>query len=272
MIASDLLPSRQLILDIEQSEIQYMTDRMTAIQNRPGNPEGMKIERFGQATCFYSRTMPWASFNTVKGLTSEDVEHVDPIVDFFRKRGRKAQFEIVPSGADPNLLLCLAERGYYQSGFHTSLVAEPARASGHAAADPIRIEELREDEFELYATIHCRGTGLPDSGIPHVAANNRVLFNRPGWRFYIAYAGESPAAAGVMYMKDGIASFTFAAALPEFRNQGLQQALLGRRMEEAKRHGCRLAVGQCAFLSQSHRNMERVGMKIGYVRTTWTEK
>jgi ribosomal protein S18 acetylase RimI-like enzyme len=114
------------------------------------------------------------------------------------------------------------------------------------------------------------GTGLPDNGIPHVAANNKVLYDRPGWKFFIAQVNGQPTAAAVMRMKDGIASLTFAAILPEFRNRGLHRLLLSRRITEAKRAGCRLVVSQCYFLSQSHRNMERICMKIGYIKALWT--
>jgi Acetyltransferase (GNAT) family. len=269
MISS--LPSHQRIQEIASSEADYMLDRMTAIRSRPHNPEGIEIERFGNALCLYSRTMPWATFNTVKGITSTDIEYIDRIIDFYRTRDRKAQFEIVPSLADQQVLQRLSDRGFYQSGFHTSLYIEPTEFQDDDR-EQIRIEELREDQFHLYATIHCRGTGLSDDGIPYVAANNEVLYNRPGWKFFIAYMNDEPAAVAVIYRKDGIASLTFAATLPEFRNQGLHQMLLKRRIAEAAHRHCRLAVSQCAFLSQSHRNMERIGMKIGYVRTTWTER
>ncbi|MDO3412479.1 GNAT family N-acetyltransferase [Saccharibacillus sp. CPCC 101409] len=173
-----LLPSRQSIKTVEQSEIDYMTDRMLAIQGRAGNPEGVEIATFGGATAFYSRTMPWPSFNTVKGLT--------------------------------------------------------------------------------------------DAGILHVQSNNEVLHGRPGWTFFLAELDGTPAAAAVMFERNRIASLTFAATLPEFRGRGLHLALLNRRIAEASARGCELIVGQCAFSSQSHRNMEHAGMKLAYIRTAWT--
>ncbi|MGZ7440468.1 GNAT family N-acetyltransferase [Paenibacillus sp. TH7-28] len=266
------LPSEALIQQIVSSENDYMYDRMLAIQRRPGNPEGIELRRFGNALCIYSRTMPWPSFNTVKGLTAGDVDFIDPIIEFYQSRGRKPQFELVPSLVDQNIFARLAERGFYQSGFHTSLYLSEPQIPQIDEQNEITVKELQEDEFMTYAMIHCRGTGLSDDGIPYVAENNKVLYGRPGWKFYLAYVKEEPAAAGVMYIKDGIASFTFAATLPQFRNRGLQQRLLHRRIAEASRQGCKLAVGQCAFLSQSHRNMERAGMKIGYIRTSWTAR
>ncbi|WP_217592988.1 GNAT family N-acetyltransferase [Cohnella sp. GbtcB17] len=274
-----LLPSLALVRDIEASEIEFMTDRMLAIQGRPGNPEGVEIVRFGNAVGFYSKTMPWPAFNTVKGLSEADADEIDSIVAFYGERGRAVQFEAVPGLASPNLLRKLTEAGFYPSGIHTSMYMQPERREERQAGSAqdaaagsatISIEPLREDQMELYASIHCRATGLPEAGISPVAANNRVLYGRPGWQFYLAYADGVAAAAGVLFTQGDIASFTFAAVLPEYRNRGLHRRLLDARIEEAHRRGCRIAVSQCAYLSQSHRNMDRAGMKLGYVRTTWT--
>ena len=57
----------------------------------------------------------------------------------------------------------------------------------------IVIRAIDKDEFEDYAKVHSRGTGLPDQGIPSVASNNRVLYSRPGWSFYMAYVEDEPA-------------------------------------------------------------------------------
>jgi GNAT superfamily N-acetyltransferase len=265
------IPSNALVKDIEHSELVYMHDRMIAIQNRRGNPEGIEIARFGNALCLYSKTMPWGAFNTVKGITNEELDDIHSIINFYRVRDRRIQFEIVPSHVNANLLKFLSEQGLYQSGFHTSTYMEP-QIFDDKLPEHIHIQELNEDQFETYALIHCRGTGLPDDGITPVAANNKVLFDRAGWKFFLALVHGVPAAVAVMYSNDGIASLTFAATLPEYRGIGLHQYLLKKRITEAKRNKCRLVVGQCHFLSQSHRNMERIGMKIGYIRTTWTER
>ncbi|OWR32796.1 GNAT family N-acetyltransferase [Saccharibacillus sp. O23] len=266
-----MLPSPELTAAIERSEIDYMLDRMTAIQERPGNPEGIEIRRFGGAVAFSSRTMPWPSFNTVKGLTDANLDDLDAILEFYRLQGRKAQLEIVPSRVGPDFLRRLNELGLYQSGFHCSLIGEPRPPVSDRAGQTIAIREIGADEFELYATLHCRGTGLPDEGIPHVRRNNEVLHGRAGWTFFAAESNGVPAAAAVMYERGGIASLTFAATLPEFRRQGLQRALIQHRAAEASARGSKAIVGQCAYLSQSHRNMESVGMKLGYIRTAWTQ-
>ncbi|MFD0618854.1 GNAT family N-acetyltransferase [Paenibacillus sp. GCM10027629] len=265
---SRYIATESLIQDIEQSEIDYMVDRMRSIQLRDDNPEGVEIVRLGRATCFYSKTMPWPMFNTVKGLRNEDLDLLEPILAFYRERDRQPRIELVPSQVDVNFMANLAQRGFYQSGFHTSLYIEPMQYQVDRQ-NSIVIRELQSDEFDVYASIHCLATGLGTQGIPYVSTNNRILHDRKGWNFYLATVDDVPAAVGVMYMQDGIASLTFGATLPEFRNRGLQQMLIQYRIEEAYRMQCRLVVSQCSFLSNSHRNMERAGMRIGYVRATW---
>ncbi|WP_042161762.1 GNAT family N-acetyltransferase [Paenibacillus gorillae] len=279
---SMLLPAQELTSDMERAEIHYMVDRMLAIQEREGNPEGIEIAEFGGAVCFYSRTMPWPTFNTVKGFRSADADYIPDIIAFFKSRDRQPQIEVLPSLVDGVALGALSGQGFYASSFHVTmymglneyLFADDETEEEHSDVNPMKIviEELQGDEFDTYATIHCRATGLPDAGIPPVASNNRVLYNRPGWVFLLARVNGTPAATAVMYMKDGIASLTFAATLPEYRNLGLQRQLIDKRFEIARANDCKLVVSQCAYLSQSHRNMERSGMRIGYIRSAWTEQ
>lgn len=282
---TDKLPSAALTRLLEQSESDYMTDRMVAIRERPDNPEGVEIATFGSATAIYSRTMPWPSFNTVKGFSTDNADDLEAIMDFYRSRGRKPQIEIVPSVVDSKTLQLLSEQGLYQSGFHVTLYrdlsgGEQEQAAGHwmehdeamhAAASAVHMREIDDDDFTTYATVHCRGTGLPDGGIASVAANNAVLARRPGWHFYLAEAAEGEAAAAaVMYSKSGVTSLTFAATLPQYRGRGLHRRLLAARMQQAQRLGDAWVVGQCNYASQSHRNMEALGMKIGYIKALWS--
>lgn len=251
---------------IETSEINYMVDRMQAIKEREGNPEGIEITRFNNSVAFYSRTMPWGLFNNVKGTIDE--RDVDDIIDFYESRKRQFEFQFIPSKANPALFKLLHERSFHQSGFHASLYREPSEVE-LPQDKHLMIRELQEDEFELYAKIHCLGTGLSLDGQSAVASNNRVLYGREGWRYYIGFYNEEPAAVAVMHMKDQMASLTFATTLPQYRQLGFQTQLLLRRIHDAYKNDCKLIVGQCAYCSSSHRNMERVGMKLAYTRSTW---
>lgn len=59
--------------------------------------------------------------------------------------------------------------------------------------------------------------------------------------------------------------------MPELRNNGVHGELIVRRLKQAQKAGCNLVVGQAAYGSASHRNMERAGMKVAYTKAIWTK-
>jgi len=61
-----------------------------------------------------------------------------------------------------------------------------------------------------------------------------------------------------------------AATDPAFRGRGLQSALLHRRIADASAGGVDFICSGADFLSRSHRNMERAGMRVLFVRGLWT--
>ena len=57
-----------LVEAIEQSEVDVLHSRLTAIKGINGNPMGVDIQKFGNATAFSVKNIPGPSFNTVKGF------------------------------------------------------------------------------------------------------------------------------------------------------------------------------------------------------------
>jgi len=54
------------------------------------------------------------------------------------------------------------------------------------------------------------------------------------------------------------------------RNRGLQTALLKRRISDARAAGVDVVFSEAAPFSTSHRNMERIGLRVQFVRSLWT--
>ncbi|GLX67589.1 N-acetyltransferase [Paenibacillus glycanilyticus] len=263
--------TKELAERLEQSEVDYMTSRVLAIQEREGNPMGAEVQTFGGATALYVKEMPWGTFNAVKGMSEQEIGLTDEIVQFYRERNRSFQLEIIPSKASNDLLSCLSNSGFRQTGFHSTLYGMPTPTKPSNPAG-VTIREMDAEDFELYGQLHCLGTGLNLEGASYVADNNKVLYGRPGWKFFIGYVDGQAAGVAVMYMDNEIASLTFAATVPAFRKRGLQTAFLHQRMYEAALAGCELVVGQAAYASVSQNNMERAGLRLGYTRATWAGK
>ncbi|MVO98500.1 GNAT family N-acetyltransferase [Paenibacillus lutrae] len=263
------LVTHSLAERLELAEIRFVTSRIQGIRERAGNPMGAEIARFGGATAYYVRQMPWPLFNTVKGLGPDDLDELDPLLAFYKERGRICTFELIPGKTNAAVTRALAERGYFQEGFHSCLYGLP-EPTAPVLPPYLRIEPVTgRGQFELYGALHCAGTGMDPGGTQHFIDNNIVLFDRPGWRFFLGYIDGQPAGVGVMHIDGEVASCTLAATLPEFRGRGLQTAMLQTRMHEAAKAGCRIVAAQADFGSASQNNMERLGMRLAYTRATW---
>ncbi|WP_438350522.1 GNAT family N-acetyltransferase [Paenibacillus sp. FA6] len=259
----------EMAIRIHQSEVDFFTSRMNSIGEREGNPEGVEIKKFGHATASYIKTMPWGLFNAVKGITTEDIDHVEEIVEFYRVRKRIFQLEIDPIHSSPQLLHKCAELGLYQHSFHSVLYGLPSTELPIAPSNIRIIEVVNEQEFDEYAEIHCIGSGMSIADKPHFVNNNIGLLNRPGWKIYLAYLNDIPAAVAVMHLNNETTSLTLATTVPQYRQQGLQTALLHKRMHEAYKGNCDLVVAQAGFGSTSQHNMERIGLQMAWTRAIW---
>jgi GNAT superfamily N-acetyltransferase len=98
----------------------------------------------------------------------------------------------------------------------------------------------------------------------------RGWLRQPGWSLYLARCEGTPAATAVLYVADNVGYCADAATHPAFRGRGLQTALLHRRIADASAAGVDFVCSGADFLSQSHRNMERAGMRVLFVRSLWT--
>ncbi len=254
---------------IQQSEIDYFTSRISSIGERTGNPEGVEIRKFGNTTAFYIQTMPWGLFNSVKGFSQDDMDRLEEIIHFYHEKNRTFQLDINPIGVSPGMLRQLAENGLFQESFHSVLYGLP-RSESPQLPPNIKIRQVDHDtDFDLYAGVHCVGSGMDLIHKRHFANNNIGLLNRPGWKLFLADWNDIPAAVTAMHISHRTASLALAATAPEFRRKGLQTALLLWRMHEAHKANCELVAAQASFGSSSQRNMERTGMQTAWTRTVW---
>ncbi|PEA53653.1 GNAT family N-acetyltransferase [Bacillus pseudomycoides] len=255
---------------LEQSEIHMMQSRLQSIQEQENNPMGVDIQTFGSAVAFSAKGIPGPSFNTVKGITFTDTKEIDEIIHYYEKQEIPCRFEITPAHSTSELFRYLSQRGFYQSDFHTTLYGS-SHETNIIRSNEIIIRDLQEDEFHLFGDIYVKSFGMPAFTKEGVSQNNKVLYGKNGWHFYVALIENMPAAIAVLYVQKGIASLAASATLPHFRGRGCHTALLKHRIHIANELGCELVVGQARFGSTSQNNMERARMNIAHTKAIWTK-
>lgn len=100
---------------------------------------------------------------------------------------------------------------------------------------------------------------------------DKVLYDKPGWSFYIASLQGEDVGIGSLYINDGTAILAASAVKPKARNQGIHQVLIQFRINEALQQNCSLMIGHAKFASISQNNMERCGLRMAYTKSIWTE-
>jgi len=269
MAAPRLIPSPDLIGRILDIESAYTLSRLRVLERIPGNPIGVAYRQLDDGiVALMARHLPSPSFNRVIGLRAGHEHHLAPLTDWYRGNGVQARLEMVPGYYDSALGRELARLGYYQSDFHVSTICEPGSVD---LADKISVERVTDaDRMEDYLDAYMAGWGLAASDHDRFRQNVRPWREEPGWTLYLARAEKRPAAAATLYVRAKIGYLADGATDPTFRNRGFHTALLRRRIADATAAGVEIICSGAQFLSASHRNMERIGMRVLFTRSIWT--
>jgi GNAT superfamily N-acetyltransferase len=266
--SAKLLPSLDLVDRTIAAEDAYTLSRLKVLERIPGNPIGVAYRTVdGGVTALMARHLASPSFNSVRGLRAGHERHIEPLVQWYRDNGVQGRFEMAPGSFHADLGRELNRLGYYQAEFHCSLIADADAApkSDHVAVERVTDATAMEEYLDAYAAQWKFGDK------ERFKANVRPWLHEPGWSLYLARVDGRAAAAATLYVHRNVGYFADATTDPAFRGRGLHTALLARRWQDAHAAGVDVVCSGAAFLSSSHRNMERTGMRIQFTRAIWTE-
>lgn len=198
-------------------------------------------------------------------VTAADMEAME---EFYRSHRSAVNIETCPL-ADPSLLNLLNERGYrpieYSNVFSRELTGDDAQLWPVATSD-VQVRRPEPDEAESYSLLVARSFFENTEISPEFIALFTSTFYAAGAFFFTAEVDGVPAGGGMMSIHQGVASLGGTGTLPEFRNRGIQKALLLARLALAAKSGCDLAMVATMPGSGSQRNVERLGFRVVYTR------
>src|SRR5262245_1509566 len=223
-----------------------------------------ELERFGEAVASVDPTRPELDFvNRVYGLWPEDADRAGAIAAFYGDRGVRGWFELAPASGFEKLAAALTAVSAAQIGFHTVLHGPPLPGE----RGDVVVE--RAEDPQQFAEVLLRGHGVPEGARARDRDSVGRWRDRPGWRLYLARVGGEAAGAAVLVLHDDLAYLANASTLPQFRNRGVQTALIAARVADARSAGCDTVCSGTAFGSQSQRNLERAGLQVAYTKAVW---
>jgi ribosomal protein S18 acetylase RimI-like enzyme len=255
---ADLMMARRL----EAAEAQGTADCARHLAGR--DPTCGTLETAGGLAISVGRGSP---LNKCSGMGLHgrvSAEELNRAEEFFRPDG-KIVIDLCPL-ADQSLIDLLRERGYGILEVENVLVRSlrDGLPPDDGYGRDVEVRPARDEEARTWATIVGQGFA-GDAPVSEEAIQFGLSFFGAGRsRPYLAFVDGEAAAGGGMGVRDGLVSLFGAATLPQFRNRGVQTAMIRRRLEAAR--GCDLARTCTRPGSTSQRNAERLGFRVMYTK------
>jgi len=195
-------------------------------------------------------------------------DSLDAIERFFLDRGAQVCHEVSPFAGIATLdLLCARQ---YRPMEISNVLYRPVEKPPAAEHGNIRVRVTGAADAQLWSQISAKGWTHEHPELREFVEQSGALASaRPQSPCFLAELDGQPGAAGALFIDNGVALFGGAATIPEMRRRGLQTALLEERMRYAFDHGCDLAMMVAEAGSNSQRNAERRGFRVGYTRVKW---
>ena len=220
---------------------------------------------------------PSSPVNKVIGLaldTPLDLEALERIETDWQQKGEPVRVELSVL-TDPSVGGAFTDRGYRLHGFEHVLGLAVDGSEGTPISADVSVEVAGADQLQTWTNIaveafmNLDGTGsVPDDAMPreHMASVLNEVMGAPGFIRYLARLNGEAVGEGAMRIDGDLAQIAGAGTLPQARGRGVQKALLQRRLADARRAGCTLAVVTTAPGTRSQDNVMRRGFKLLYTR------
>lgn len=197
-------------------------------------------------------------------------EDVDRLEDFYFSRGSYVEVVVSPY-ADPTLMAELGKRPYrlteWNNVYYRPLGAEQAPPSEAR----LEIRRIVAGEGRMWSELIARCFATGPENLQALVDLFSVIVEVPdAFALLAAWEGKmAGGGAGIVVREHRVAGLYGAGTLPEYRNRGIQTALLQHRLSMAADAGCEYAVIVTLPGTVSERNVVRAGFRLAYTKAAF---
>jgi hypothetical protein len=267
--------STELAARIERAECGLVIDACANVARRVA---GVSVSAIGGGVAAHAE--PGSPMNKVVGLGFAGFAEFDQAAFVAIEQAHVARDAPVrvelSTLADPLVGKWLTQRGYELVGVENVLGRElPIEARDGAGSTEVRVAGSSDQEFDAWIELMLDGSLAADTqGVPTDEQFERAVLDATIRDFvradaivrYLALHEGRPVGAATMRMSDGVAQLCGASTLVAHRRRGVQSSLLERRLLDAGRDGCTIAVVTTLPGSKSQHNVQRQGFALLYAR------
>ena len=189
----------------------------------------------------------------------------DQLEEFYFSRNEPVRVETCPM-ADPSLFELYGERGYRVTEFSNVMARLVDLDTAWVAPVDVEIRKAGREEVDLWTMTVAQSFAEQFPVTQELLSVMKMFALGRDMECYLAKIGERVVGGAALSLRGRTAGFFGAGTLPDFRNRGVQTALLHTRMKRAAEVGCDLAVSLAAPGSRSQRNITRLGFQTLYTR------
>jgi GNAT superfamily N-acetyltransferase len=181
---------------------------------------------------------------------------------FFRDRGSACLIDLCPM-ADESVINYVQSNPYRVIEFNNVLARRIDDAEPFDVPHTVRLIPQQERDLRQWATVVA--TGFAEGAPPNQDMIDTIAGSCGESICFAVGEGEMQAGAA-MGTQNGVALFYGDATLGHTRGKGFQSSLIRARLDAARDRGCDLAMVSVLPGSGSHRNYERAGFQLIYMR------
>ncbi len=194
-------------------------------------------------------------------------EEFDQLEAFYFSRNEPVRVETCPL-ADPTLFEHYKERHYYVSEF-SNLMVRPLFDGATTTSPKAPVIDIRlagADELDLWVMTVAQGFAENYPITHEILSVMKMFAIVKNTQCFLARIDGRVVGGATLAVRGRIGGLFGASTLPEFRNRGVQTALLHTRLRSACEAHCELAVSMAQPGSRSLRNITRLGFQTLYTR------
>jgi hypothetical protein len=208
---------------------------------------------------------PVIGLNRVLGLGS--VEDLDTAYNWMRQKAGNRFLQLNIDAASDEVRRWIQTRGLSEHGNGWSKLTLKAPFTGLEPRGGVLTRKVRPEEALLFGSMMCQGFNLP----PVLTSLWAAIVGKDGWSCFFALDGETPVGTGAVYVAGKYAWLGGGTTLPEFRNRGVQKALINSRINYGVECGVSTFVVETEAPSVgkpniSHDNLRKMGFERAYDR------
>lgn len=199
-------------------------------------------------------------------MTADDLDRIEA---FYAEAGVATRIGLCPV-ADASAFRLMAERRYAIAD-HLNVLSRSLDDVDGLPSPSVDVGPT--SDFLAWAALVRRGMGGPEASDTLRGETIAVVLGEaPQMAAFVASIDGEPAGGAGLLVDQGIASLFATSVMPAHRRKGVQASLVAARLVHAKNLGCDLAVAMTDVGSDSQRNLERLGFRVGYTATVFSER